>query len=123
MPRYEGRVSYAPAHYVVGRSEPAWYWNGGREWIGSPAYWGDGFWGAFSLGLVVNTGYTYYPVQPESPGAQLLAAYGLQQTDCDQPNLVDIYGPDGSEICAYPNDEVGPGQYNVDPATLSLVSA
>jgi hypothetical protein len=124
MPRYQARNSYAyaGAHYVGRRDVSAWYWNRGQAWVGSPAYWGGGFWGAFSIGLGVNTG-GYYAVQSDSPGSQLLANYGLQQTDCNQPNLVDISGPDGSEICAYPNNEVGPGQYQVDPSTLSLVSA
>jgi hypothetical protein len=124
MPRYQARNAYAysGAHYVGRRDVSAWYWNRGQAWVGSPAYWGGGFWGAFSIGLGVNTG-GYYAVQSDSPGSQLLANYGLQQTDCNQPNLVDISGPDGSEICAYPNNEVGPGQYQVDPSTLSLVSA
>ena len=134
MPRYQARASYsgprtqprayayAGSGYVGRRDVNPWYWNRGRAWVASPAYWGGGFWGAFSVGLAIDTG-GYYAVQADSPGSQLLANYGLQQTDCDQPNLVDIFGPDGSEICAYPNNEVGPGQYQVDPSTLSLVSA
>lgn len=98
-----------------------WGWNGGRAWYASPRYWGGGFWGDFAIGLSFGD-VGYYAVQPGYPGADLLANYGLTQTDCDQPNLVDIYGPDGSEICAYPNDMVGPGAYSVDPATLTLVS-
>jgi hypothetical protein len=118
--------SYAQSNYVVGsRDVSPWYWNRGFAWVPSPGYWGGGFWGAFAINLAFNEpapANYYYQVAPSSPGAQLLANYGLTQTDCNQPNLVDITGPDGSEICAYPNDQVGPGQYNVDPSTLSLVS-
>jgi hypothetical protein len=113
--RYGGRV---------GRSAwggNPWGWNGGREWVASPRYWGGGFWGAFGLGLAFGS-VGYYEVQSGYPGYDLLANYGLTQTSCDQPNIVQIFGPDGSEICAYPNDMVAPGAYNVDPATLTLVS-
>ena len=124
MPRYEARqpVRYSEGREVARVDVRPWGWNGGRAWVASPAYWGGGFWGAFSLGIAFNNDAGYYQVAQSSPGEQLLANYGLQQTDCNQPNLVDIFGPDGSEICAYPNDEVAPGQYQVDPATLSLVS-
>ena len=124
MPRYEARqpVRYSQGREVARVDARPWGWNGGRAWVASPAYWGGGFWGAFSLGIAFNNDAGYYQVAQSSPGEQLLANYGLQQTDCNQPNLVDIFGPDGSEICAYPNDEVAPGQYQVDPATLSLVS-
>jgi hypothetical protein len=128
MPRYQARTNYAPRAYAYGgsgyvgrRNVDPWYWNRGQAWVASPGYWGGGFWGAFSVGLAFNNA-GYYSVQADSPGSQLLANYGLQQTDCNQPNLVDILGPDGSQICAYPNNEVGPGQYQVDPSTLSLVS-
>ena len=108
---YSNRVAYS------GYGSP-WGWNGGRAWVASPGYWGGGFWGGLAIGLSVND----YVVQPNSPGYDLLGAYGLQQTDCDQPNLVQIYGPDGGEICAYPNDQVAPGAYQVDPSSLTLVS-
>jgi hypothetical protein len=129
--RYQARTyvqrDYVARNVVVARRDVnAWYWNRGIAWAPSPAYWGGGFWGLFSLNLAFNEpapANYYYQVTPSSPGAQLLANYGLTQTDCNQPNLVDIIGPDGSEICAYPNDEVGPGQYNVDPSTLSLISS
>ena len=123
MPRYEARqpVSYEQSRYVGRMNVRPWEWNGGRSWVASPAYWGGGFWGAFTVGLGFNNG-GYYQVAQSSPGEQLLANYGLQQTDCNQPNLVDIIGPDGGEICAYPNDQIAPGQYQVDPSTLSLVS-
>jgi hypothetical protein len=123
-PRYQSRSSVNVA-YVSRRDAVAWDWNRGNVWYSQPSYWGGGFWGAFSLGLAFNgNNYNnqYYAVQQSSPGAQLLQQYGLTQTTCDQANLVDITGPDGGEICAYPNDMVSPGQYNVDPSTLSLVS-
>jgi hypothetical protein len=53
----------------------------------------------------------------------LLQDYGLQQTPCGPPDLVVIWGPDNSVICALPNNNVGPGNYSVDPETFSLVSA
>jgi len=125
------RPTYDRNSYDVARRDVAanrgwggdpWGWNGGRVWYGSSGYWGGGFWGDFALGLSFGS-VGYYPVQTGFPGADLLANYGLQQTDCDQPNLVDVYGPDGSEVCAYPNDLVAPGEYDVDPSTLTLVSA
>jgi hypothetical protein len=33
-----------------------------------------------------------------------------------------IFGPDNSVICAAPNDIVGPGEYDLDSSTLTLVS-
>jgi hypothetical protein len=125
MPRYQSRPSINVS-YVSHRDAVAWNWNRGNVWYGRPNYWGGGFWGAFSLGLAFNdnnyNATPYYAVQQSSPGAQLLQQYGLTQTTCDQANLVDITGPDGGEICAYPNNMVSPGQYSVDPSTLSLVS-
>jgi len=115
------RTDYHTSNYgrrdaYAGRQ--AWYWHGGVAWAPQPVYWGGGFWGNFEIGLPVAS----YTVQTQSPGAQLLANYGLTQGPCDQDNMVDIYGPDGSEICAYPNNMVAPGQYNVDPATLTLTN-
>lgn len=114
------RPAYQPGYRVAYRGYigTPWGWNGGRAWVAFPGYWGGGFWGSLAIGLSFND----YTVQPSSPGFDLLSAYGLQQTDCDQPNLVQISGPDGSEVCAYPNNEVGPGAYQVDPSTLTLVS-
>jgi hypothetical protein len=128
-PRYQAAPQeYQQQRYVQHddrRDVRPWEWNGGRTWVASPRYWGGGFWGAFSVDLNFNNyqgGGQYYEVQPSSPGADLLQQYGLQQTDCDQPNLVDITGPDGGEVCAYPNNEVAAGQYQVDPSTLTLIS-
>lgn len=122
MPRYQARQDVNVYAYNSGRDVRPWQWNHGAAWYARPNYWGGGFWGAIAIGLSFNESPGYYVVQPSSPGAQLLAQYNLTQTTCDQPNLVDIYGPDGSEICAYPNDMVSPGAYNVDYATLTLTS-
>jgi hypothetical protein len=96
----------------------AWDWNGGEAWIGYSAYWGNGFWGPLAYGLSAAA----YLVAEGSPGAKLLHAYSLTQTPCGPPNLVEIFGPDGTEICAFPNALVAPGQYYVDPDTLTLYS-
>jgi hypothetical protein len=93
-----------------------WGWNGGDTWVGFDGYWGNGFWGPLAYGL----GAASYLVAPGSPGAKLLQAYELTQTPCGPPGLVEIYGPDGSEICAFPNALVAPGQYYIDPDTLTL---
>jgi hypothetical protein len=95
-----------------------WQWNSGVAWTGAMNYWGWGFWGPWAIGLSAGA----YFVQPESPGAELLQEYGLTQTPCGPPNLVEIFGPDGSEICAFPNQLVGPGQYGIDLTTLTLIS-
>jgi len=109
----------------------AWGWNRGVAWNPAPTYWGGGFWGALAFsadaalfGELVSSGQSYdsYAVYPDSPGATLLANYQLTQTPCGPPDLVVIWGPDSSLICAIPNDIVGPGEYDIDPATLTLVS-
>jgi hypothetical protein len=80
--------------------------------------------GAGLYGSIINYPnqaiYPSYQTQVTSPGAQLLANYGLQQTQCGQPNLVVIWGPDNSVICTYPNNLVSAGNYELDPATLTL---
>jgi hypothetical protein len=115
---------------------PAWGWNHGVVWAPAPGYWGGGFWGAFAIGVTSaavsaavygsivahNTTYTSYQVQPSSPGATMLSNYHLTQTPCGPPNLVVIFGPSNSVICAYPNNLVSAGNYNLDTATLSLTS-
>jgi hypothetical protein len=113
-----------------------WGWNRGEPWNPAPIYWGGGFWGPWAvaaLGGAILFGsiadaqdeiiYPSYQVEADSPGAQLLQDYGLQQTPCGPPDLVAIWGPDNSVICAYPNDTVAPGNYQVDPATFTLVSS
>jgi hypothetical protein len=113
-----------------------WGWNHGVAWRPAPVYWGGGFWGPFSIaaqadallfGSIIDDQnqliYPSYQIQPDTPGADLLADYELQQTPCGPPNLVVIWGPDNSVICAIPNDTVGPGDYQVDPSTFTLVPA
>jgi hypothetical protein len=113
-----------------------WAWNHGAPWNPAPIYWGGGFWGDFALASIgafgvygaiddSQDGYVYdsYQVQPDTPGADLLADYDLQQVPCGPPGLVDIWGPDGSVICANPSGDVGPGDYEVDPETFTLVPA
>ncbi len=120
-------------HNPHGSGAP-WTWNRGVAWTPAPIYWGGGFWGpwafanastAILFGAIVdanNDSYQSYEVEPNSAGAQLLADYGLQQTPCGPPNLVVIWGPDNSVICAFPNSMVAPGNYQLDPSTLTLVS-
>ena len=112
----------------------AYGWNHGTPWYPAPAYWGGGFWGAMAIGVtsaavfgsIVNSStqetYTSYQVQPSSPGATMLSNYKLTQTQCGPPNLVVVYGPDNSVICAQPNSMVSAGEYNLDTSTLSLTS-
>jgi hypothetical protein len=114
---------------------PRWGWNHGVIWYPAPIYWGGGFWGPFAFGGA-SAGFLFgsiidyqdqdiypsYEIAPTSPGAQLLQNYGLTQTECGPPNLVVIWGPDNSVICAYPNDLVAAGNYELDPSTLTIVS-
>lgn len=111
-----------------------WCWNRGIVWYPAPIYWGGGFWGPWTLpvsglglfGSMVDYQdqaiYPSYEVEPTSPGAQLLQNYGLQQTQCGPPNLVVIWGPNDSVICAYPNNLVAAGNYELDPSTLTIQS-
>jgi hypothetical protein len=130
---YGGRPIIVNPIYPPG---PAWGWNRGVAWYPAPTYWGGGFWGALAIGVTSaavgaavygsivadNTTYTSYQVQPNSPGATLLVNYQLTQTQCGPPNLVVIYGPNDSVICAYPNNLVSPGAYQLDPTQLSIVA-
>jgi hypothetical protein len=129
-PNYRGPVVSNPNHWGH------YGWNHGRVWYPAPTYWGGGFWGPFALGALSGAFlygsivdyqdqaiYPSYEIQPLTPGAQLLQNYGLTQTPCGPPNLVVIWGPGDSVICAYPNDVVSAGNYQFDPTTLTLVSA
>jgi hypothetical protein len=110
---------------------PAWGWNYGYAWYPAPYYWGGGFWGAWAVGAATAITYgeivednqttTSYEVSENTPGSKLLASYKLTQTKCGPPNLVVIWGPNNSVICAHPNSEVKAGNYGVDSATLQLV--
>jgi hypothetical protein len=109
-----------------------WGWNHGHTWNPAPHYWGGGFWGPWALGAVTaalfgaiyfdNATLDSYQVEPDSPGAELLANYQLTQVPCGPPDLVVIFGPDNSVICADPSDEVAAGEYQLDPADLTIVS-
>ncbi|HTA39883.1 MAG TPA: hypothetical protein VK760_12440 [Candidatus Acidoferrales bacterium] len=113
-----------------------WGWNHGVAWYPSYGYWGGGFWGAFGIGvasaavgaavygsIVANSvTYTSYQVQQSSPGATMLSNYQLTQVQCGPPDLVVIYGPQNSVICARPNNLVAAGTYNLNTKTLSLSS-
>src|SRR5271156_49691 len=122
--QFHGRAIENPHHW-----NGSWGWNRGAIWQPAPTYWGGGFWGPWALGALTGAIlfgsiidyddqviYPSYQVDVDSPGAQLLQNYGLQQTECGPPNLVVIWGPDNSVICAYPNDTVAPGNYELDPA-------
>jgi hypothetical protein len=108
-----------------------WGWNRGVVWRPAPVYWGGGFWGPLTAGLLFGSivdatnqqMYMSYQIDPDTPGSELLQDYELQQTPCGPPNLVQIWGPDNSLICALPNDTVAAGDYQVDPATFTLVPA
>lgn len=110
----------------------AWGWNRGTVWNPAPRYWGGGFWGPFALGLIAAAAYgsiyygdetlDSYQVEPDTPGAELLESYQLTQVPCGPPGIVVIFGPDDSVICAQPNDLVAPGEYQLDPSTLTIVS-
>lgn len=125
---FRGRVIANPHHW----NRP-WSWNRSIVWQPAPIYWGGGFWGPWAIaalgaaalfGTIVLNEVTYpsYQVEADSPGALLLQNYGLQQTPCGQPNLVVIWGPNNSVICTYPNNTVGPGNYELDPSTLTITS-
>ncbi len=111
---------------------PAWGWNRGVVWAPNYGYWGGGFWGAFAVGAATaavmgsiyynNQRYNSYQVSAGSPGAQLLANYGLQQVPCGPPGLVVIYGPNNGVICANPNSLVAAGTYAVNENNLTLQS-
>jgi hypothetical protein len=125
---WRGPIVSNPRHWR------GWGWNHRVIWYPVPYYWGGGFWGPWVTGvtgaplfgsIVDYNDYQIFPsyqVGPSSPGAQLLVDYGLTQTECGPPNLVVVWGPNNSVICAYPNDLVSPGNYELDPATLTLQS-
>jgi hypothetical protein len=127
---FHGPVVANPRHWGG-----AWQWNRGVTWQPASPYWGGGFWGPFALddlaGAILfgainddenHITYRSYQVEPDSPGAQLLQNYDLQQVPCGPDGLVVIWGPDNSAICAFPNTLVAPGNYELDPTTLTIVS-
>jgi hypothetical protein len=128
-PPYNGwRPIYPPPPPPIYRPG-AWYWNNGAVWRPYPTYWAGGFWGAFAIGTaaaiiigaITQPQYATYQVQGGSPGAQLLNSYQLMQVPC-RPYVVVIHGPNDTIVCAEPNGLVAPGDYSVDPSTLTLVN-
>jgi hypothetical protein len=132
-----GYPAYRPPNTIIvnpGYRGPAWGWNGGVIWAPAYNYWGGGFWGPFAVGvtsayvfgsIVSSTTHetvTSYQVQPDSPGATLLKNYSLTQTTCEAEDIVVIYGPQNSVICAYPNQYVAAGTYDLDPSKLTITS-
>ncbi|MBV8490113.1 MAG: hypothetical protein JO199_06235 [Candidatus Eremiobacteraeota bacterium] len=114
----------------------AYGWNGGMMWAPAPYYWGGGFWGAMAIGVTSaavfgaivdeddegnDVTYNSYEIQQGSPGATFLETYQLVQVQCGGQNLVEVFGPEHSVICANPNSFVAAGQYNLDTASLSLI--
>ncbi len=96
----------------------AWGWNGGNAWYPASGYYGGGFWGAMAIGVTSaavygsivganNTTYNSYQVEPNSPGSTFLSNYQLVQVQCGPANLVVVYGPQNSVICASPNNTGG----------------
>ncbi|MBV9333359.1 MAG: hypothetical protein JO146_05080 [Candidatus Eremiobacteraeota bacterium] len=102
-----------------------WWWNRGNPWVVNTGYWGGGFWGPFAF-FTLAAGAALWNqtrfVEPGwgSPGWWLFQNYGLTPARCGPQNLVYIYGPNDSVMCAYPNMYVPPGFYYVDPGTLQL---
>jgi hypothetical protein len=112
----------APRHafFVNPHHYNAWAWHHGVAWYPDHHYWGGYFWGPIAVGYVVTPA-VIVPIAPDSPGHQVLASYDLIETPCnDNVPQVDLYGPDGSMVCANPNNEVPAGRYNIDASTLSL---
>jgi hypothetical protein len=110
-----------------------WEWNDWEPWSPQPFYWGGSFWGPWMFGTISptlqygaisgvesNVSYPSYEVATDSPGAQLLADYGLEQTTCGAPQLVVIWGPNNSVACAHPDARVPAGNFEADPATLTI---
>ena len=127
---YGGAIYVANPIYGV---YPAWGWNTGVIWYPAPNYWGGGFWGPWPVtvvavstwGTVVYQNQTIqsYQVEANTPGSKLLSSYHLTQVVCGPPDLVVIYGPNNSAICATPNNLVSAGAYNLDATNLTIVSA
>lgn len=113
----------------------AYGWNGGVAWAPAPYYYGGGFWGAMAIGVTSaavygaivdeedngdHVTYNSYEVQPNTPGSTFMTSYGLVQVKCGPSNLVEVYGPEKSVICANPNDKVAAGKYQLNTETLAL---
>jgi hypothetical protein len=102
-----------------------WAWNNGVAWVPQRAFWGGGFWGSFgpftlAAGQAFWTQNRFTSPAVGSPGWFLFQNYGLVAAPCGPQNLVYIYGPNDSVMCAFPNMYVQAGFYYVDPGTLQL---
>ena len=124
---------YYPPVYPPGYPPgyPGYGWNYGYPWYPAPYYYGGGFWGPWAFGVTTavvlgevtdEEGETVqsYEVAPDTPGAQLLKAYGLTQAQCGPQGLVVIWGPENSVICAHPNATVAAGTYGLDTSNLTI---
>jgi len=117
------RANYALVNPRFGGSR--WWWNRGNPWFVNNSYWGGGFWGPFGF-FTLAAGVSFWNqtrfTQPGwgSPGWWLFQNYGLTPAQCGPQNLVYIYGPNDSVMCAFPNEYVLAGFYYVDPGTLQL---
>jgi hypothetical protein len=113
---------------------PNYGWNGGVIWAPAPYYYGGGFWGPYAWGVTTavvlgsveneetNEEVKSYEVSPDSPGAKVLSAYGLQQVECKSEGLVTIFGPENSVVCASPNELVSAGVYDLNVQDLTIYS-
>lgn len=112
----------------------SWGWHGGNPWSPNYNYWGGGFWGGFAVGAVTtavtgaiinsnsSSNTTYVVIEKDTPGYYLFDSYQLTQVECNtSQNLVFIYGPQDTLMCANPNSVVSGGYYDVDPEDLVLV--
>lgn len=129
-----GGIGSRPPVAPIAPPLPPWGWNGGVIWYPAYGYWGGGFWGPWGYGAygTYYGEYTYtesqeavksYEIAPDSPGAKVLANYGLTQTQCGPAGLVVVFGPENSVICAQPNATVAAGEYQLDSTNLTLVPA
>ena len=136
--RHYSRSRYNNYHTII--TQPYydlsdWWWNNGNRWYPDNYYWGHGFWGNFissmiNIGLtnaLINSNYAnetpnYVVIEDDSPGYYLFNKYNLTQVECDiSQNLVFIYGPQNSLMCAIPNENVPSGYYEVNTESLVLI--
>jgi hypothetical protein len=127
-----GNGGNRPAVPPINQRPPNWGWNGGVIWYPAYGYWGGGFWGPYAWGF--TTAYVFgeyydeetkeptksYEVAPDSPGADVLKGYGLTQTQCQAQGVVVIFGPEGSVVCATPNETVPAGTYDLNVQDLTI---
>ncbi len=129
------RSAYRRINYPYISQRRNWRWYGGRRWSPNQKYWGGGFWGSFIINPTIrvirqqtNTydSYSkftnYQEIEQNAPGDELFKNYQLTQVRCDvNQDLVFVYGPSDTLMCAIPNDKVPAGQYYIDIEDLVLV--